>query len=107
MFSFYFVLFGASSTDVLANYLSISLNVVLTSFRYLAIIVPLIVYPVTYQICKELQRVPDGRPAKAGQCHPALARGRLLHHCHRTRPGDVVAEAGPVCRSTKTSSSSR
>ena len=34
VFAFYFVLFGPSATDVLANYLSISLNVVLTSFRY-------------------------------------------------------------------------
>ncbi len=52
--SFYFVLFGASATDVLANYLSVSLNVVLLSFRVLCVVVPLVVYPVTYKICIEM-----------------------------------------------------
>jgi len=64
VFSFYFVLLGASATDVLANYLSISLNVVLTSFRFLAIAVPLIVFPVTYRICKEMQSVPTAGQRK-------------------------------------------
>lgn len=54
--AFYFVLFGASATDVLANYLSISLNVVLLMFRVLCVVVPLIVYPVTYKICTEMSR---------------------------------------------------
>ena len=58
------MLFGASATDVLANYLSISLNVVLTSFRFLAIAVPLIVYPVTYRVCKEMQQVPTAGKRK-------------------------------------------
>lgn len=52
--AFYFVLFGASATDVLANYLSISLNVVLTTFRVLCVVVPLVVYPVAYKICTEM-----------------------------------------------------
>jgi len=52
--AFYFVLFGASATDVLANYLSVSLNVVLLSFRVLCVVVPLVVYPVTYKICTEM-----------------------------------------------------
>jgi ubiquinol-cytochrome c reductase cytochrome b subunit len=52
--SFYFVLFGASATDVLANYLEVSLNTVLLAFRVLCFVVPLIVYPLTYKICKEM-----------------------------------------------------
>ena len=64
IFGFYFVLFGASSTDVMANYLSISLNTVLWSFRIACIVVPLIVYPVAYKICKELQKTPGGGKRK-------------------------------------------
>ena len=58
VFAFYFVLFGASATDVLAHYLSLSLNFVLVSFRVLCIVVPIIVFPVAYKICKELQGTP-------------------------------------------------
>jgi ubiquinol-cytochrome c reductase cytochrome b subunit len=53
--SFYLVLFGASSTDVLANFFGVSLNLVLWTFRFAVIVVPLIVFPVTYRICIELQ----------------------------------------------------
>ncbi|HVB06302.1 MAG TPA: ubiquinol-cytochrome c reductase cytochrome b subunit [Acidimicrobiales bacterium] len=58
VFAFYFVLFGASATDVLANYLDISLNFVLAAFRVLCIIVPLVTFPVAYKVCKELQGTP-------------------------------------------------
>jgi ubiquinol-cytochrome c reductase cytochrome b subunit len=64
VFAFYFVLFGASATDVLANYLSLSLNFVLWSFRILCIVVPLVVFPVTYKICKELQATPGAGKRK-------------------------------------------
>jgi ubiquinol-cytochrome c reductase cytochrome b subunit len=57
-FAFYFVLFGASATDVLANYLSLSLNFVLVAFRVLCVVVPIVVFPVTYKICKEMQAAP-------------------------------------------------
>ncbi len=58
-FAFYFVLFGASATDVLANYLSLTLNFVLWAFRIMAIVVPFIVFAVTYKLCKELQQTPS------------------------------------------------
>ncbi len=63
--SFYFVLFGASATDVLANYLSISLNTVLLMFRVLCVVVPLIVYPITYFICKEMSQAKGGGRRKS------------------------------------------
>ncbi len=59
VFAFYFVLFGASATDVLANYLSLSLNFVLLAFRVLCIVVPLVVFPVTWKICLEMQKAPS------------------------------------------------
>ncbi len=58
VFAFYFVLFGASATDVLANYLQLSLNFVLTAFRVLLIVIPIVVFPTAYKICKELQGTP-------------------------------------------------
>jgi len=64
VFAFYFVLFGASATDVLANYLSLSLNFVLLAFRVLCFVVPAIVFPVTYKICLELQHAPGAGKRK-------------------------------------------
>jgi len=64
VFSFYFVLFGASATDVLANYLSVTLNLVLVSFRVLCIAVPIIVFFVAYKICLELQGTPGAGQRK-------------------------------------------
>ncbi|MCU1491074.1 MAG: cytochrome b/b6 domain protein [Acidimicrobiaceae bacterium] len=64
VFAFYFVLFGASATDVLANYLNLSLNFVLWTFRILCIVVPIVVFPVAYKICKELEGVPEGGKRK-------------------------------------------
>ena len=96
VFSFYFVLFGASATDVLANYLSISLNVVLTSFRFLAIIVPLIVFPVTYRICKELQEVPSAGKRKRANVVLRSAEGGYTTVPTEVRPGDVVPRIEPL-----------
>jgi ubiquinol-cytochrome c reductase cytochrome b subunit len=96
VFAFYFVLFGASATDVLANYLQISLNVVLTSFRFLAIIVPLIVYPVTYRICKELQEVPSAGQRKRHNVILRSAEGGYTTVATEVRPGDVVPRIEPL-----------
>jgi ubiquinol-cytochrome c reductase cytochrome b subunit len=96
VFAFYFVLFGASATDVLANFLSISLNVVLTSFRYLIFIVPAIVYPVTYQICKELQRVPTAGQRKRANIVLRSAEGGYSTVPSEVRPGDAVERIEPL-----------
>ena len=96
VFSFYFVLFGASATDVLANYLSISLNVVLISFRFLAIAVPIIVYPVTYQICKELQRVPTAGQRKRANVVLRSTEGGYSTVISEERPGDAPVRMVPL-----------
>jgi ubiquinol-cytochrome c reductase cytochrome b subunit len=96
VFSFYFVLFGASATDVLANYLSISLNVVLTSFRFLAIAVPLIVFPVTYRICKEMQSVPTAGKRKRANVVLRSAEGGYSTVRAEERPGDAVPRVDPL-----------
>ena len=51
------MLFIASATDVIAKFFDISLNTVLWAMRILVIVTPIIAYPVTYKICKELQGV--------------------------------------------------
>ena len=96
VFSFYFVLFGASSTDVLANYLSISLNVVLTSFRYLAVGVPVVVFAVTYRICKEMQRVPTAGKRKRANVVLRSAEGGYSTVPAEQRPGDAVPRVEPL-----------
>ncbi len=96
VFSFYFVLFGASATDVLANYLSISLNFVLTAFRFLAIIVPIIVFPVTYRICKELQAVPTSGKRKRANVVIRSSDGGYSTLPSEERPGDAVPEIAPL-----------
>ena len=94
--AFYFVLFGASATDVLANYLNVSLNVVLVSFRVLVIAVPLVVYPVTYKICLELQH--QRRPTKTKR-HNIVIRspeGGYSTIEVQPRPGDERTVLPPV-----------
>jgi len=92
VFSLYFVLFGASATDVLANYLSISLNIVLTSFRVLVFLVPAIVYPVTYRICKELQQVPTSGKRRRPNVVVRSPEGGYSTIRTEVRPGDAVPE---------------
>jgi ubiquinol-cytochrome c reductase cytochrome b subunit len=96
VFALYFVLFGASATDVLANYLSISLNVVLVSFRFLVVIVPLIVYPVTYRICLELQRVPSAGQRKRSNIILRSTEGGYSTVPSEVRPGDVAPWIEPL-----------
>lgn len=56
--TFYVVLFFASSTDVLANSYSLSLNFVLWSFRILVFVVPPVAAFVAYKLSSEASEVP-------------------------------------------------
>ena len=82
--SFLAILFIGSSTDVLANFFRVSLNTVLLDMRILTILVPLIAYPVTYKICKEMQGF-----AGAG-------KRKTTNVVTRTVDGEYVATAAPV-----------
>lgn len=64
--TFYMVLFFASSTDVLANFFNVSLNLVLWSFRVAVFVIPVITAVIAHKITKEASAVPGaGRPRKA------------------------------------------
>ena len=56
--AFYFCLFAASSTDVLSNFFKVSLNIVLWSFRFIVILVPIVVGFITWRICLDMAGVP-------------------------------------------------
>ena len=82
------MLFIASSTDVLANFFHVSLNTVLWAMRILVIVVPLIVYPITVAICKELQQVDNGGKRKRANVVTRTADGAYLAVPAPERPGD-------------------
>ena len=57
--AFYVVLFFASSTDVLANSFSVSLNFVLWAFRILVFVVPPVAAFIAYKVSAETAAVPE------------------------------------------------
>ncbi len=94
--SFYFVLFGASATDVLANYLSVSLNFVLWFFRIAIFVVPLVIYPMTLKICRELQHTPGGGKTKRHNIVLRSPEGGYSTVVSQARPGDEPPVLEPV-----------
>ncbi|MDA8292163.1 MAG: cytochrome b, partial [Actinomycetota bacterium] len=96
VFAFYFTLFGASATDVLANYLSLSLGFVLWSFRILCIVVPLVVFPVAYKICLELQGTTGAGQRKRHNVIVRSADGGYSTVTTPEYPGYVQTELEPV-----------
>jgi ubiquinol-cytochrome c reductase cytochrome b subunit len=78
------VLFFASSTDVIANFFHVSLEEVLIAMRVLVVITPLISYPVTYKICKELQ-------ASKGS-----GKRKVANTVTRSEEGEYIATPAPV-----------
>ncbi|MDE3007530.1 MAG: ubiquinol-cytochrome c reductase cytochrome b subunit [Acidobacteriota bacterium] len=84
VFALLAILFIASSTDVIANFFHLSLNTVLWAMRFLTFIVPIVTYPVTYKICKELQGV-----ANAG-------KRKTANVVTRTSDGEYQATPSPA-----------
>jgi hypothetical protein len=94
------ILFGASATDVLANYLSVSLNSVLTSFQILVFVVPAVTYPVTLKICRELLATPGGGKTKIHNIVMRSAQGGYSTVPSAPRAGDAPLELDPVALDT-------
>jgi ubiquinol-cytochrome c reductase cytochrome b subunit len=93
--AFYFMLFGASATDVLANFLQISLNSVLWFFRIAVFVVPLIVGFVTWRICLEMIGVPGIGKRKRAVVVTRSAEGEYATTPSAPRPGDGHVEIDP------------
>jgi ubiquinol-cytochrome c reductase cytochrome b subunit len=81
---FIVVLFFASATDLIANFFHVSLEEVLIAMRILVVLLPLITYPVTYKICKELQHTHGGGKRKT----PGVVT--------RTSEGEYVSVPSPT-----------
>ncbi|HUA94698.1 MAG TPA: cytochrome b N-terminal domain-containing protein [Acidimicrobiales bacterium] len=90
--AFYFMLFAASSTDVLANFFDISLNIVLWAFRILVIVIPIIVGLLTYRICLDMVGVHDVGKRKRAVVVTRSATGEYATHVADPRPGDEPDE---------------
>ena len=96
MLAFYFMLFCASSTDVLANFFQVSLNVVLWSFRFVVIVVPIIVGLFTYRICLDMSGAPRVGKRKRAVLIVRSASGEYTTVETEARPGDGHEELEPV-----------
>ncbi len=95
MFSFMFVLFAASSTDVLANFFHVSLNAVLWFFRIATFAVPVVAALVTYQLCREMQGVHGIGKRKRAVIVSRSAQGEYSTVPSAPRPDDEHDELDP------------
>ncbi|TMM11449.1 MAG: hypothetical protein E6G01_17350 [Actinobacteria bacterium] len=93
--SFYVMLFLASSTDVLANTLRVSLNGVLWTFRIGTPTIPIVVGLATYQICKELSRAPRAGLRKRSNVVVRSPEGGYATVRADIHPGDKEGEPPP------------
>jgi ubiquinol-cytochrome c reductase cytochrome b subunit len=98
LFGLVAILFVASATDVIANFLHVSLEGTLWAMRILTIITPFIVYFLTYKICRELQKAPGSGKRKRANIVVRTASGEYLTEKAPERPGDGHEElaAEPV-----------
>ena len=89
------MLFLASSTDVLANTLKVSLNGVLWTFRIGTPTIPIVVGLATYQICKELKRAPTAGLRKRSNVVVRSPEGGYATVKADVHPGDERREPPP------------
>ena len=94
--TFFFTLFAASSTDVLANFFKISLNEVLWFFRFAVFIVPAAAGVFAYYLCREMSGVPGIGRRKRAVVITRSAQGEYESVSTEPRPGDGEVELAPV-----------
>ena len=100
VFALVFTLFAASSTDVLANFFHVSLNVTLWFFRISVFVVPVIVGFAAWRICLEMQGVHGIGQRKRALIVSRSEAGEYTAVPSEPRPGDDhhELEAEPVPR---------
>jgi hypothetical protein len=94
--AFFFTLFAASSTDVLANYFKISLNEVLWFFRFAVFVVPTVAGVFAYQLCREMSGVAGIGKRKRAVVIVRSAEGEYESIATPPRPGDGGEELAPT-----------
>ncbi|MDA8058656.1 MAG: ubiquinol-cytochrome c reductase cytochrome b subunit [Actinomycetota bacterium] len=96
VFMLLFMVFCASSTDVLANFFNVPLQSVLVTFRIIVFVVPILTFFVTYQICKELQAYESGGKRKRPVVVELTPEGEYQTVETAPRPGDGHEEIEPI-----------
>jgi ubiquinol-cytochrome c reductase cytochrome b subunit len=93
-----FMVFCASSTDVLANFFHIKLNYVLWFFRFAVIVVPILTGLITYKICQEMRNAEGIGKRKRANVVLRSDEGEYSTVVSAPRPGDghEELEAVPV-----------
>ena len=94
--AFYFTLFAASSTDVLANFFQISLNEVLWFFRFAVIVVPIAVGFVAWRMCHDLAGTAGSGKRKRANVVTRSVEGEYATTRTERRPGDGIDELDPT-----------
>ncbi len=90
-----FTVFGASATDVLANYFNLSLNGVLWFFRIAVIVVPIVTGLLTWRVCIEMQGVHGVGKRKRALIISRTKEGEYITAPTPPRPGDEHEELPP------------
>ena len=93
--AFYFTLFAASSTDVLANFFQISLNSVLWFFRFAVLFVPIITFFVAWRLCLDIAGTQGAGRRKRANVVIRSAEGEYEVEKSAGRPGDGHPELKP------------
>ncbi|HXQ75392.1 MAG TPA: ubiquinol-cytochrome c reductase cytochrome b subunit [Acidimicrobiales bacterium] len=93
--AFYFMLFAASSTDVLANFTQVSLNTVLWFFRFAVFVIPVVVGLVTWSICREMTGLQGIGKRKRAVVVTRSEGGEYATVPTPPRPGDGHPELDP------------
>ena len=94
--AFYFVLFGASATDVLANFFQISLNSVLWFFRFAVFIIPIVIFFVAWRLCIDLAHTSGSGSRKRANVVVRSDSGEYEAEKSDRRPGDGYDELEPI-----------
>jgi ubiquinol-cytochrome c reductase cytochrome b subunit len=94
--AFFFTLFAASSTDVLANYFQVSLNEVLWFFRFAVFVIPVVTGVFAYHLCREMAGTPGVGRRKRAVVIVRSATGEYESLPTDPRPGDGPPELEPT-----------
>jgi ubiquinol-cytochrome c reductase cytochrome b subunit len=96
MLTLLFMVFFASSTDVLANFFQVPLVAVLWFFRIAVIVAPVIAAVVAYKICNEMRAAEGIGKRKRPQIVTRSSTGEYSTTDAEPRPGDGVEKLDAI-----------
>ncbi|HZT65919.1 MAG TPA: ubiquinol-cytochrome c reductase cytochrome b subunit [Acidimicrobiales bacterium] len=96
MLTFFFILLIAGSDDLISVFLDTPLQLVVWVLRVLLFVAPVIVGLVTYEMCRELSKVPDGGKRKRANIIVRTADGAYHSVPSEPHPADEHHELLPA-----------